>query len=87
MPLLLAALIKLFGSTDSAWFASRILTCAVVALHAALLPPTLADKLGLGRCVGVLAGGVAALPLFLWIETNGRFETPYLLLGHHVFSS
>lgn len=80
VPTLLAAFIKLFGSTDAAWFASRVVACAIVALHAALLP-AIAERVGLGRRVGVFAGLVAAVPLFLWIETNGRFETPFLLLA------
>ncbi|MGH7694208.1 MAG: hypothetical protein ACRENH_04475 [Gemmatimonadaceae bacterium] len=80
VPLLLAFFIKVFGNTDAAWLASRVVACAVVAFHAALLP-TISERVGLGRIAGILAGLVAALPLFLWLETNGRFETPYLLLA------
>ena len=53
--MLLALFIKLFGSTDAAWLASRLVACAVVALYAALLP-TIAEKIGLGRIVGAFAG-------------------------------
>lgn len=80
VPVLLAFLIKLFGSVDAAWLASRLLACVVIALYAALLPG-LAVRLGLGRQAGLLAGAVAAVPFFVWVETNGKFETPYVLLA------
>jgi hypothetical protein len=80
VPMLLAFFIKVLGNTDAAWLASRIVACAIVALHSALLP-TISERVGLGRPVGIFAGLVAAVPLFLWVETNGRFETPYLLLA------
>ena len=79
-PMLLAFFIKLLGSTDAAWLVSRVVACAIVALHAALLP-TISERVGIGRQVGIFAGLVAAAPLFLWVETNGRFETPYVLLA------
>ncbi|HJU74870.1 MAG TPA: glycosyltransferase family 39 protein [Gemmatimonadaceae bacterium] len=80
-PLLLALFIKVFGgNTDTAWLASRLVACAIISLHAALLP-LIAERAGIGRRAGVVAGALAAIPLFLWLETNGRFETPYVVLA------
>ena len=80
MPLILAFFIKIFGNVETAWLASRLLECVVIALFAALLP-SLAERFGLGRRAGIVAGIIAALPTFLWIETNGKFETTYALLA------
>jgi len=80
MPLILALFIKILGNVDSAWLASRLLECVVIALFAALLP-SVAERFGLSRRAGIVAGFVAALPTFLWIETNGKFETTYTLLA------
>ena len=80
MPVILALFIKIFGNVEAAWLASRLLECVVIALFAALLP-SLAERFGLGRRAGIVAGFVTALPTFLWIETNGKFETTYTLLA------
>ncbi len=80
MPVILALLIKVLGNVDSAWLASRLLECVVIALFAALLP-SVAARFGLSRRAGIVAGVVAALPTFLWVETNGKFETTFTLLA------
>jgi dolichyl-phosphate-mannose-protein mannosyltransferase len=80
MPLILALFIKIFGNVETAWLASRLLECVVIALFAAMLP-SVAERFGLSRRAGIVAGAVAALPTFLWIETNGKFETTYILLA------
>jgi len=80
MPFILAFFIKIFGNVETAWLASRLLECVVIALFAALLP-SIAERFGLSRRAGIIAGAVAALPTFLWIETNGKFETTYMLLA------
>ncbi|HEV8362353.1 MAG TPA: glycosyltransferase family 39 protein, partial [Gemmatimonadaceae bacterium] len=80
MPVILALFIRIFGNVETAWLASRLLECVVIALFAALLP-SLAERFGLSRRAGIVAGAVAALPTFLWIETNGKFETTYILLA------
>ena len=80
MPLILALFIKIFGNVETAWLASRLLECVVIALFAALLP-SLGERFGLSRRAGMIAGATAALPIFLWIETNGKFETTYILLA------
>ena len=80
MPLILALFLKIFGNVETAWLASRLLECVVIALFAAMLP-SLGERFGLSRRAGIVAGAVAALPTFLWIETNGKFETTYILLA------
>ncbi|MEW5917143.1 MAG: glycosyltransferase family 39 protein, partial [Gemmatimonadota bacterium] len=78
VPLLLAFFIKIFGSTDSAWIASQLVSCLVAAGYAALLL-VVAPRVGLRWPTGLIAATLAAVPLFLWTETNGKFETIYIL--------
>lgn len=80
MPVLLSVFIRAFGDVDRAWLASRLLQCLVMAFFAGLLP-VLAERFGLSRRAGIVAGLTAVLPAFLWVETNGKFETAYTLLA------
>lgn len=59
-PLMYAGIIKVFGTGRAAWWAVRVLTLAVYALHLALLP-VLAATLSLNRLSGTIAAWLGIL--------------------------
>lgn len=79
-PLMMAPLIRVFGTGWAGSFAISILACAGASLAFALLPE-LSLALGLGAAPG-LAGGLAGeiVILTFWAQTKGAFETSYTAL-------
>lgn len=79
-PLMLSALLKLFGTGIGGVRAISVLASTESSLAFALLP-ALAVASGFGLGCGVLAGlGGALLPVNFWHQTNGSFEAPLTAL-------
>ena len=77
LPFVLSILSSCFGEAATPK-AAKALSAAACSVQYALLP-MLAAVGGLRRAVGILAGGVGALvPVFLWTETNGSWESSYI---------
>ena len=76
-PLLLAGVIRLFGSGVAGYFALAILSSASASLALALLP-RLSLICGFGALPGVLAGlAGAALPVNFWGVITNTFDSPF----------
>lgn len=73
--LILGFLIRLLGSDAAGFRAGRILMALISAAVLALVPAS-ARALGLPRRAGMATAIALAVPLFVWIETSGEWETP-----------
>jgi FtsH-binding integral membrane protein len=79
-PILIAPLYAFWGNTRTADFARFALNALAASAEYALLP-LVASALGLGLWPGILAGlGGALIPLQLWPECMGDFETTWIAL-------
>ena len=87
LPLLLAAIFRVFGSGPEGTIIASLMACAAAAFGYSLLP-RLSLALGFGILPGLLAGTVGALfPVNLWSESNGAFDSSYTLLVLVVLST
>jgi hypothetical protein len=76
-PIALSLLFRVFGTGVAGQIAQEVFSSFGASISNALLPWA-ADRCGLGRRAGVIAGLAAALfPVNFWSQTKGSFETAY----------
>lgn len=81
LPLILAAIIRLFGVGLTGYLIRVAFTSIAAAMAFALLP-ALAVRSQLGLPAGVIAGLIGAIaPINFWAQTAGIFDAPYTMLG------
>lgn len=79
--LILAGIFRIFGTGIPAEIVKELLAALVTALSCALLP-VVANRLFLGREIGIVAGFISALyPERPLVQIDGDWETPYTVLA------
>jgi hypothetical protein len=80
-PILLSALISVFGTGASGSLAVSVAASMAASLAFALLP-ALAVAAGVGAAAGIVGGlGGALLPINFWSQTTGTFDAPFTALA------